>query len=71
MKAEMIRISKTSKFRIETIEVDKDHMHPLIDSVPDISATQIVRKLKQEPTISVWKEFPLMLKQQFWKERMF
>ncbi len=71
MKSEMNRISKTSKFKIQTIEVDKDHMHLLIDAVPDISSTQIVRKLKQESTISVWKQFPQILNKQFWKERTF
>ncbi|MBI5274139.1 MAG: transposase [Chlamydiales bacterium] len=40
----------------------------LIDSSPGISALQIVGKLKQESTISVWKQFPQMLKRHFWKE---
>jgi REP element-mobilizing transposase RayT len=53
MKSEMIRISNSSNFKIEAIEVDNDHIHLLIDSVPNISATQIVRKLKQESTISI------------------
>ena len=46
MKSDMIRISKTSKFKIQEIEVDKDHIHLLIDSIPQISGAQIVRKLK-------------------------
>ena len=71
MKSDMIRISKTSKFKIQEIEVDKDHIHLLIDSIPQISGAQIVRKLKQESTISVWEQFPEPLKKQFWKERMF
>ena len=71
MKSEMIRISNSSNFKIEVIEVDNDHIHLLIDSVPNISATQIVRKLKQESTISVWKQFPQMLSKHFWKERTF
>jgi putative transposase len=71
MKSEMIRISEPSKFRIHTLEVDEDHMHLLIDSSPVISAAQIVRKLKQESTISVWKQFPQILKRHFWKERTF
>lgn len=53
------------------MEVDNDHIHLLIDSVPNISATQIVRKLKQESTISVWKRFPKILSKHFWKERTF
>jgi putative transposase len=71
MKSEMIRISEPSKFKIHTVEVDGNHMHLLVDSTPEISATQIVRKLKQESTISVWKQFPQILKRHFWKERTF
>lgn len=71
MKLEMNRISKNSDFKIEAIEIDKDHIHLLIDSIPNISATQIVRKLKQESTVSIWKQFSLLLKKHFWKERTF
>ena len=71
MKLEMNRISKNSDFKIEAIEIDKDHIHLLIDSIPNISATQIVRKLKQESTVSIWKQFPQLLKNHFWKERTF
>jgi putative transposase len=71
MKSEMIRISNSSNFKIEVIEVDNDHIHLLIDSVPNISATQIIRKLKQESTISVWKQFSRILSKHFWKERTF
>ena len=53
------------------MEVDKDHLHLLIDSVPDISITQIVRKLKQESTYAVWKQFPTILEQHFWTDGYF
>lgn len=71
MKLEIIRIANTSNFKIQEIEVDKDHIHLLIESVPNISVTQIVRKLKQESTISIWKHFPLILNKNFWKEQTF
>ena len=71
MKSEMVRISEPSKFKIHTVEVDAKHIHLLIDSTPEISATQIVRKLKQESTISVWRQLPQILKRYFWKERTF
>jgi putative transposase len=71
MKSKMMRISELSKFKIHTVEVDENHIHLLVDSSPEISATQIVRKLKQESTVAVWKRFPQMLKKHFWKERTF
>ncbi len=42
-----------------------------MDAGPEISPTQIVRKLKQESTVAVWKEFPMILKRELWKERTF
>ena len=71
MKTEITRISQTSKFRIEQMEADKDHLHLLIETMPNSSVTQIVRKLKQESTLSVWRHFSQMLKDHFWKERTF
>ena len=60
-----------SDFIIEAIEVDANHIHILVSTFPNISAFQIVRKLKQESTISIWKEFPILLKKYFWKEKTF
>ena len=54
MKSEMIRISEPARFKIHTVEVDVNHIHLLADSTPEISPTQIVRKLKQESTVLVW-----------------
>lgn len=71
MKSEMLRISEGSDFKIETLEVDKDHLHLLIDANPNVSVLQIVRKLKQESTIAIWRKFEEMLSKQFWKERTF
>ena len=71
MKEGMIRIANGSKFIIDTIEIDRNHMHLLISSTPSISAAQIVRKLKQESTIAAWKHFSEFLKKHFWKERTF
>lgn len=44
---ETILDAQTKEFTIDTMEVDVDHIHLLIDYVPQISITQIVRKLKQ------------------------
>jgi putative transposase len=33
------------------MEVDKDHLHLMVTSVPKVSPLQIVRKLKQETTV--------------------
>ncbi len=42
----------------------------MVTSVPKVSPLQIVRKLKQETTVRIWKQHP-ELKKQFWKEKTF
>ena len=48
MKLKLIDIESKSNFTIEIAEVDKDHIHILIDYEPKVSILQIVRRLKQE-----------------------
>jgi putative transposase len=42
----------------------------MVTSVPKVSPLQIVRKLKQETTVKIWK-LHTELKKQFWKEKTF
>ena len=56
MKLEIMRIAEKSKFQIRQIEVAKDHIHLLVNSMPNVRAVQIAGKLKQESTIAIWKE---------------
>ena len=51
----MFDISKKYDFDIKEMEVDKDHIHMMINSVPKISPLQIVRVLKQQSTIEIWR----------------
>ena len=53
----MYDTSKRYDFEIKEMEVDKDHIHMMIESVPKISPLQIVRVLKQQSTIQMWKIF--------------
>lgn len=53
------------------MEVDADHLHLMVKSKPNLSPTQIVRKVKQESTIYMWQTFPKELKKLFWKEKTF
>ncbi len=71
MKTEILRLAAKSDFTIDTMEVDSDHLHMLVSSNPSISVTSIVRRLKQESTVSAWKVFPTFLRGLFWKEKTF
>ena len=67
----MYDISKRYDFDIKEMEVDKDHIHMMISSVPKISPLQIVRVLKQQSTIQMWRRYSSELKKQYWKEHTF
>lgn len=51
----MFDTSQNYSFIIKEMEVDKDHIHMMIESVPKISPFQIVRVLKQQSTFVIWK----------------
>ena len=61
--------SQTTEFCIELMEVDVDHIHMLIDFVPQISISQIVRLLKQRTAVKIWQVVDL--RNYFWKDRTF
>lgn len=67
----MYDICKRYDFYIKEMEVDKDHIHMMISSVPKISPLQIVRVLKQQSTIQMWRRYASELKKQYWKENTF
>jgi putative transposase len=66
----VLEIADHSDFLISELEVDKDHLHLMIESDPKLSPLQIVRRLKQESTVRLWKHYP-ELKNHFWKENTF
>ncbi|NWH06949.1 IS200/IS605 family transposase, partial [Desulfobacter latus] len=70
VKKTMLEIAQQSDFNIKEIEVDTDHIHLMIDSVPKLSVSQIVRRLKQQSTKKVWDAFP-KLEKHFWKKKVF
>lgn len=71
MKQIMFEISQKYDFEIKVMESDLDHIHLLVSSTPQISVSQIVRVLKQESTIRIWKQYTKILRKQFWKENTF
>lgn len=64
-------ISKKYDFEIKTMNSDNDHLHMLVSMKPSISVSQIVRVLKQESTVYIWKKYKQFLKKHFWKEHTF
>ena len=64
-------IAAHSAFSRETLEVDQDHIHCLVQSEPRIAPLASVRKLKQESTVQLWNMHEKELKRHCWKERTF
>lgn len=71
VKNAILEISYRSNFIIDILETDEDHIHMLISYPPKLSVTSIVRKLKQETTIYLWKNYSKFLSKHFWKEHTF
>ena len=69
LKCKIMEIAKGSNFKVELVEVDKDHIHILVDYKPNISIVQIVRKLKQETHHHMWIIFEKELLKIYWKEK--
>lgn len=53
------------------IQVDKDHIHMMIESEPKLSPLMIVRVLKQQSTYKIYEEYPISMKKYFWNENTF
>lgn len=67
----ILEISYRSNFNIDILETDEDHIHMLISYPPKLSVTSIVRKLKQESTIYLWKNYSKFLSKHFWNDGYF
>jgi len=67
----MLQISEKYDFTILEMEVDKDHIHMMIESVPKLSPLMIVRVLKQQSTKMTWNEHSKLMKKYFWYSTTF
>lgn len=67
----MERSDSDDLFDINHIEVDKDHVHMMIDFYPTETITNIVRKLKSYTVHNIWQRHEEDLIRQFWKNNMF
>ena len=61
-------ISNKADFDIIEMEVDKDHIHFMISASPKVSVSMIVRKLKSESTINIWKKHFSELSKVIWNK---
>lgn len=65
-----LEVSEGKKFTIETMEIDEDHIHFLINFLPCISVGYIVKSIKAYTTVMLWKKHHEKLQKSFWKRRV-
>ena len=71
IKALSVKISAKHCVEILFMEVDKDHIHYMIQTSPNINLSNYVRILKQYTTYHLWEIFSGYLRNQFWHEKTF
>lgn len=66
-------IAEEKDLNIIEMEVDKDHIHTLVQYTPTKSILEIVRCFKQMSTYRIWRQNnnQIYLKKHFWKENTF
>lgn len=62
----------TRKYGYEIIqmEIDKDHIHILLEYSPKVSVSDIVKQLKQYSTYQMWNYHEEYLSKQYWKHKI-
>lgn len=62
-------ISATSNFEIVQIQHDRNHIHLMIDYVPKISISQIVRRIKSQTTKWAWDNHQGICHKYYWNPK--
>ncbi len=70
VKNKIIDIAKTSRFDVIEMNDDRDHIHMLVSTQPNISPSQIVKSIKGQTTQDLWNKYSQQLRQQFWKKKI-
>ena len=56
---------------IRYMETDRDHIHYMIETGPEMSISRLVTLLKSYTTYWIWRAFLAELSKRFWRERTF
>ena len=64
-------ICKKHNVIIRYMETDKDHIHYMIETEPNINLSDFVRTIKSYTTYHIWKKYRNYLFRCFWKKHTF
>ena len=66
-----LEICKKHNVVIHYMEVDKDHIHYMIETTPNINMSNFIRTMKSYITYHIWEIYSNYLQYHFWKEKTF
>ena len=66
-----LEIAEKHNVKIKYMETDKDHIHYMIETTPNINLSNFVRVLKQYTTYHIWGKYEPYLSKCFWHEKTF
>ena len=66
-----IYISQKHNVSILIMEADKDHIHYMIETIPNMNLSDFVRVLKQYTNYHIWERFGSQLRNYYWHEKTF
>lgn len=60
-------------FTIDIQEIDLNHVHILVSSIPRLAPSMIIRRIKKYTTYHIWRDsrYIKFLQKHFWKEKTF
>lgn len=53
------------------METDKDHIHFMLEIIPNTNLAYLVKTIKSYTTFHIWKHFNEILSKELWKEHTF
>ena len=66
-----IKIANKHKVDIKYMGTDKDHIHYMIETTPNINLSRYVGVMKSYITYHLWEKYGDYLSRHFWKEKTF
>lgn len=62
----LINIVEKDKCKIHFVESDKNYIHLMVETIPNINLSQLVNKLKSRTAYYLWKELPQEMSKYYW-----
>ena len=70
IKGVLLNTALESRCVVHFVESDKDHIHLLIETVPNTNLAILINKLKSRTTYLVWKLYPDEMRKFYHKHRL-